>query len=226
MLRAIIDKLPLTFRDKYRATWHAARVEISIITGKFVRLLHRPALPDNPDGSMNIHLGCGSINHPAFVNIDGIPAQHIHYVRRINKLSPFRDSSVDLIYACHCLEHFSHKQILKVLKEWHRVLKKGGVLRVSVPDFDSMVDLYLATGRDIQYVLAPLMGGQGAKYNHHMTLFNEASLSRLIIDAGFTKVQKWVPGSSEMTTFDDWSGRIILFDDRTFPISLNLEAVK
>jgi len=226
MLRPIIDSLPLTFRDKYRATWQDAKMEILIALGKFARLFHRPTKPNNADGSINIHLGCGGIDHPAFINIDGIPARHIHYVRRIDKLSPFRNDSVDLIYACHCLEHFSHRQVLNVLKEWRRVLKKGGVLRVSVPDFDSMVELYLAAERDIQYVLGPVTGGQDYKFNYHMTIFNEESLKRLFVEAGFTKVQRWTPGSAVMTTFDDWSGRVISFNGHTFPISLNLEAAK
>ena len=226
MLRPIINNLPLSFRDKYRTTWHDAKLEISIALGKFARLFHGPTKPNNSDGSINLHLGCGSINHPAFINIDGIPASHIHYVGRIDKLSPFQDNSVDLIYACHCLEHFSHRQVLNVLQDWCRVLKMNGVLRVSVPDFNSMVNLYLAAGRDIQYVLEPITGGQDYKYNYHMTIFNEESLKSIFIEAGFTKVQSWEPGSSDMTTFDDWSGRSFSFDGHTFPISLNLEAVK
>jgi len=216
----------LTFRDKYRAIWHDAKLEISIALGKFARLFHKHSKPNNVDGSINLHLGCGSIDHPAFINIDGIPAPHIHYIRRIDKLSPFRDDSVDLIYACHCLEHFSHGQVHKILKEWHRVLKTGGVLRLSVPDFNLLTDLYLATDRNIDSVLMSTMGGQDYKYNFHKTIFNEASLSSLLINAGFTKVQNWLPGSSELTTFDDWSGRVLVFEDQTFPVSLNLEAVK
>jgi predicted SAM-dependent methyltransferase len=226
MFRVIINSLPLSFRDKYRATYHYLKMEISIVVGKLCRLFHRPARPNNLDGSINLHLGCGSIDHPAFINIDGIPAPHIHYVGKIDKLSQFLDDSVDLVYACHCLEHFSHRQVLNVLKEWRRVLKMGGILRLSVPDFNSMVELYLAAGRDIQYVLAPLTGGQDYKYNFHKTIFNEEFLSRLFFEAGFVQVQRWAPGSSEMTTFDDWSGRVIPFNDRAFPISLNLEAVK
>jgi predicted SAM-dependent methyltransferase len=202
--------------------WH----NTLIVLGKLTRLFYRPEKPNNLDGSINLHLGCGNINHPAFINIDGFPAKHIHYVTRIDKLSQFPDDSVDLVYACHCLEHFSHRQLINILKEWRRVLKKGGILRVSVPDFNSMVELYLATGRDIQYVLAPLTGGQDYKYNYHMTIFNEEFLSRLFFEAGFVRVQRWTPGSSDMTTFDDWSKRVILFDSRSFPISLNLEAVK
>lgn len=226
MFKSLISLLPLKFRDKYRAAWYNAELELSIITGKLVRYLRRPKTPNNIDGSINLHLGCGNINNPAFINIDLVPAPHIHYVSRIDHLHQFRDNSIDLIYACHCLEHFSHMQTLAVLKEWCRVLKKNGILRVSVPDFNSMVELYLTAGRDINKVLYPITGNQDYKYNFHMSIFNEESLRRLFIDAGFSVVKRWTPGSSAMTTFDDWSGRTITLNNTTFPISLNLETFK
>ena len=220
----LLNLLPMKFRHKDQENYHDST--LNILAGKLSRLFLRPSFPVNSDGSKNLHLGCGSINHPAFINIDGRPLPHIHYVSRIDKLSQFQDESINLIYVCHCLEHFSHRHTLKILQEWRRILKKSGILRVSVPDFNSMVELYLATGHDIQYVLAILTGGQDHKYNYHMTIFNEEFLSRLFFEAGFVQVQKWTSGSSDMTTFDDWSGRVILFDSRSFPISLNLEAVK
>lgn len=216
----------MSFRDCYRDDWNSAKLQVFIVAGKLERLFRRPPMPLNHDGKVNIHLGCGGINHPAFINIDGIPAPHVHYVQRIDKLHPFTNDSVDLVYACHCLEHFSHRQIANVLKEWHRIIKKGGILRVAVPDFDSMVKLYLATGCDIEQVLEPITGGQEYKFNFHMTIFNESFLSKLFLDVGFSHVQAWMPGSSDLTTFDDWSGRFITVDGIDFPISLNLEAIK
>ncbi len=226
MLKTLINSLPLSFRDKYRARWHGLKQEWLILFGKNIRLLHRPKRPQNSDGSVNLHLGCGNIDHPSFINIDIIPARHVHYVRRIDDLSPFRDNTVDLVYACHCLEHFSHRRLVDVLKEWHRVLKKGGSLRVSVPDFDSMVDLYMASGRDIEYVVEPITGGQDTKYNFHMTIFNKRYLEKQFREAGFEKVQEWTPGSSELTSFNDWSAKSITYKGQAYPISLNLEAIK
>ena len=84
---------------------------------------------------MNLHLGCGTINHPKFINIDGIPKPHIHYIRSIDNLSNFSNNSVDLIYACHCLEHFPYHQIPGIISEWVRIMKKDSILRISVPDF-------------------------------------------------------------------------------------------
>lgn len=173
-----------------------------------------------------MHLGAGNVNHPSFINIDAIPASHIHYVRPIDDLSPFADNSVDLIYASHCLEHFSHLKVRDVLAEWYRVLKAGGVLRLSVPDFDLLLRIYEASGKDIDSILAVLMGGQDYKYNFHLTSFNKRSLAELLANAGFRETREWQHGSTEITSIDDFSAFHLQVNGTSYPISLNLEAVK
>ena len=54
-------------------------------------------------------------------------------------LKELPDNSVDLIYACHLLEHFGRWEMHEVLQEWYRVLKTGGLLRLAVPDFSALI---------------------------------------------------------------------------------------
>jgi predicted SAM-dependent methyltransferase len=218
--------LPLSFRDRYRHQWQEFSQEQQIICGKIKRQFIRPPFPQLKDEAVNLHLGCGSVNHPKFINIDGLPAPHIHYVRAIDDLSPFRDNSVDLIYACHCLEHFSHGKVPQVLSEWFRVLKNSGVLRLSVPNFDLLLDIYQENGNDINTILKMLMGGQSYKFNFHMTVFNQLSLEELLKSTGFKYVQEWQPGSCELTTFDDYSNHKVVIGSNFYPVSLNIEALK
>lgn len=42
----------------------------------------------------------------------------------------------DIVYSSNTLEHFSHQGILKVLMEWLRILKKGGEIRLIVPNIE------------------------------------------------------------------------------------------
>jgi len=86
-----------------------------------------------------LHVGCGDRYIKGFIHIDIRPLSHVDYVASADKLDMFSDNSADLIYACHILEHFGRHDIQKVLKEWYRVLKPNGVLRVCVPDFDATV---------------------------------------------------------------------------------------
>ena len=226
MITLLKKILPQSFRDRYRPTWYEIRLQSNIIWNRFIRLFLRPPLPNVGNGSIYLHLGCGPINHPMFINIDARPAPHIHYVRRIDNLSVFKNNTVDLIYASHCLEHFSHRKIAEVLKEWYRVLKKGGVLRVSVPDFDLLLQIYRNNRNDINTIVLPLMGGQDYRYNFHYAVFTTSSLSSLLRETGFTDIKSWEPGSMHLTTFDDWSAGKITIHGRVYPVSLNIEAVK
>ncbi|HAG81035.1 MAG TPA: hypothetical protein DCL61_07650 [Cyanobacteria bacterium UBA12227] len=225
-MRYLIKSLPINFRDRYRSIWHTFVLELETLYGKTMKSIVRPPLPQLEDGSVNLHLGCGSVNHPKFINIDGLPASHIHYIRAIDNLSPFKNNSVNLIYACHCLEHFPYAKVPKVLAEWFRVLKPSGVLRLSVPDFDLLLDVYSKNGNDLNSISGALMGGQNYKFNFHMAVFNRISLEEHLRSAGFKEVQEWTPGSSDLTTFEDWSDRKIFINGQYYPVSLNIEAMK
>jgi predicted SAM-dependent methyltransferase len=50
-----------------------------------------------------------------------------------NLLSNINDDMFDFVYASHCLEHM--KNIRTALFNWCRVLKPGGYLYITVPDF-------------------------------------------------------------------------------------------
>ncbi len=184
----------------------------------------RPAYPSCND--IHLHLGCGDIDEPGFVNIDARPARHVHHVQGIAQLSRFSDNSVSLIYSSHCLEHVPHREVHAVLREWCRVLKPGGIVRLSVPDFDLLVDTYLDTGRDIRSVQMPLMGAQDYAYNFHYTCFSFDELSRRLVDAGFRTPRPWHPDTGPFTSLQDWSGRSMLFQGKEYPVSLNIEAEK
>jgi SAM-dependent methyltransferase len=171
-------------------------------------------------------LGCGRVNHPQFINIDGLPAPHIHYIRSLTNLSGFAENSVDLIYASHCLEHFSYQQVPDILQKWFKRLKQGGTLRLSVPDFDLILEIYQGAGKNIETIQGFVMGGQDYKFNFHQVLFNRASLEHVLLTTGFTKVQPWQPGSCKIMTFNDHSNFEITVNDKSYPVSLNLEAIK
>ena len=225
-MKSVVKFIPIPIRDRYRLRWHDFKLKLLIDSEKIKRQFFRPAFPDVENGSVNLHLGCGPVDHPNFINIDGLPAPHIHYVRAIDDLSPFKTGSADLIYASHCLEHFSHLNVAQVLAEWFRVLKKGGILRLSVPDFDLLLKIYQENSFDIDTILGPLMGGQDYQYNFHMVAFNKNKLEILLANAGFCEVREWLPGSSEFTTFDDYSIGSVNVNSTDYSVSLNIEAVK
>jgi predicted SAM-dependent methyltransferase len=56
---------------------------------------------------------------------------------------PWSDSSIDVVYSSHTLEHFCKEDGRAFLAECHRVLRPGGIIRVVVPDLRASVVDYL-----------------------------------------------------------------------------------
>jgi SAM-dependent methyltransferase len=48
---------------------------------------------------------------------------------------PLPDDYADVVFSSECLEHFPWKEYQAALKEWCRILKPGGMIRIEVPDF-------------------------------------------------------------------------------------------
>ena len=139
---------------------------------------------------MKLHLGCGKRCIPGWVHIDAVEYPHIDHVSAIDRLPFIPSESVEMIYACHVLEHFKRAAVLDVLREWRRVLAPGGRLRLSVPSFESICQIYARTG-NIRDVIGPLFGRQDYLYNIHYNVFDRQTLSRFLLEAGFCDVEDW-----------------------------------
>ncbi|MBP8304043.1 MAG: methyltransferase domain-containing protein [Phycisphaerae bacterium] len=190
------------------------------------RLLVRPKVPTSRDGRVYVHLGCGDVAIPGFINVDIRAAPHVHYIHDVTDLSIFSEGYADLIYACHVLEHVRHTAVKHTLWEWRRVLKPGGILRLSVPDFDKIVLIYESCDKDLESILRPLMGGQNYSSNAHHAVFNEAYLIKRLQEVGFKHVRSWDPHEVFHRAFEDWACSPFVVHGQAYPISLNVEAVK
>ncbi len=175
-----------------------------------------------------LHLGCGNKFIPGFFHIDAIDAGHIDQVGPVDRLDQFPDESMEIIYASHVLEHFGRYEYRQVLEAWCSKLKTGGILRLAVPDFEACVKWYLESGRSVEQILGLLIGGQRDQYDYHKMIFDQGSLTRALLDAGFSKVRRWDWRETEHSTVDDYSQAYLPHMDKESGLlmSLNLEAVK
>ena len=180
-----------------------------------------------------LHLGCGQRKLIGYTNIDIIESQSVDLVQDARILSSIPENSVELIYASHILEHFALYEVPWVIKRWFSLLHHGGVLRMSVPNFESIIEVYKKTN-NILTVLGPLYGrgtkSPGITEPLHMCAYTEKFLTALLLGAGFSNVSLWSPDEifvNENIGFDDYSQAYFPHMDKTgIPISLNLEARK
>lgn len=183
-----------------------------------------------------INIGCGNTDFGyGWDNIDSIEAPHIKSDNIF--LKDYKDDSVDLIYASHFIEYFDRKEIIELLNSWKNKLKKGGILRLAVPDFNAICKLYLGhsnTGHDgvrLQEFLGPLYGKMESGENiiYHKTVYDYNSLVGLLETLGFKDVRHWDVINTEHTHIDDCSQAYLSprgNRESGVLISLNLECIK
>ena len=181
-----------------------------------------------------LHLGCGWRDFgDDWVHIDGGDYDHLNY-HDITKL-PFKDESADLIYASHVLEYFDREEAVPILREWVRVLKKGGILRIAVPDFEAMAIMYVMTRNTIEQhrlanFIGPLYGKMqmGNQTIYHKTAYDFSDLSLMLKCLGIQSVKRYDWRETEHAEFDDHSQAYIPHMDKENGtlISLNIEGVK
>lgn len=176
-------------------------------------------MPVLTEQEIRLNLGGRGTKIPGFKTVD-LSDEHDVDVRADVAYLPFKDGSVSEIYASHILEHFSHTRTLAVLKEWVRVLKKGGTLYVSVPDFDRAIELYRLGGLT-DYLTNLLWGDQGYPLAYHYAPFTAGRLLALLHKAGFSDARRIF----EMPYgLKDCSHLVDTVQKK--PISLNMEARK
>lgn len=93
---------------------------------------------------VKLHLGCGGMRWKDFINVDlypdtgqvdssrsGCVADVFADIRKLG----LPEASVDEIFTAHTIEHFTRWETLRILQDWHRSLKPGGLLVIEMPDF-------------------------------------------------------------------------------------------
>jgi len=88
---------------------------------------------------IKLNLGCGLHYDPNRINCD-LHAKKVDI--RLDAIElPFKSNSVDEILASQLLEHIAICHTEKTIREWNRVLKKGGCLYIGVPDLERILGL-------------------------------------------------------------------------------------
>lgn len=83
----------------------------------------------------------------------------------LSKGIPFEDNSFDVIYNSHVMEHIDLHAVLLFLKEIYRVLKKGGIVRIVVPDLKILINHYVSSAQKLEN------GDMSALENHQENIY-------------------------------------------------------
>ncbi len=89
-----------------------------------------------------LNLGCGGMYLDGYINID-LYYPIIDLQHDLTKPLPYKDGTIDEIYASHIIEHFSRDEWKEIKKDWYRVLKTGGLLHIECPELSVCIKNYL-----------------------------------------------------------------------------------
>jgi predicted SAM-dependent methyltransferase len=185
--------------------------------------------PEVREQGVCIHLGCGKRYIPGWIHVDVDDYPHIAHRSAAYPLPMFADRHADLIYASHFFAYYDRFEAQQVLREWLRVLKPGGVLRLSTPDFEKVVEVYGKT-QDLKLFYGFLYGRYetlaGPIY-YRMT-YDYRTLEEAMLSAGFRAVRRYDWRRTIHRDYDDYSQSYLPHMDKEHGtmMSLNVEALK
>jgi SAM-dependent methyltransferase len=181
-----------------------------------------------------VNVGCGATPTEGWINFDNSPTislarlpfapyflgasrrAFVAEVRRGNVRRahatrlPLADGSAEVVYSSHMLEHLVRRDARRFLAEARRVLARGGVLRLAVPDLRLMVEKYLADADADVFVHGTRLAVDPsasplarlrllvAGVREHAWMYDAASLTKLVASVGFSDVAVVPPGETRI----------------------------
>jgi predicted SAM-dependent methyltransferase len=101
-----------------------------------------------------LHLGCGPNRFEEWLNADVDPLSRCDIILDATKRFPLPQGSSSAIFLEHMLEHLDLGGGFRCLSECQRVLRPGGVIRLSVPDLGRLIRFYEEDTREGREYLA------------------------------------------------------------------------
>jgi len=143
-----------------------------------------------------LHIGCGPLAMPGWVNIDNKRYPGVDKVLDVTRGLPFKD--VSFAFAEHFIEHLAYDAGLALMRECRRVMRDDGVLRLSTPNLDWVwVTHYRLDAPEAEALQACFALNRAFRGWGHQFLYNERTLTATLNDAGFANVKRCEYGESE-----------------------------
>ncbi len=156
---------------------------------------------------LKLHLGCGTVYLPGYVNID-YPSdvqtsQHVQTEKSADEYCDivaldYPADSIQEVRLHHVFEHFDRPTALRLLTQWYGWLCDGGILTIETPDFDRSIKAYLfGDARTRGKVLRHLFGSHDAHWAVHYDGWYKAKYKEYLLALGFRNLK---------FSYTDWMG--------------------
>jgi predicted SAM-dependent methyltransferase len=155
-----------------------------------------------PDGKIKLNVGSfTTMFHYGWMNFDIHPLHDfakgngfLYQQHDVRHGIPYAGGSVEMIYACHFLEHLTYDEGVAFLKECHRTLRVGGTIRLILPDAGKLIRMYTEKELKVYDELnegaakSPTDAGKlwNLLFSGHSAMYDAETLLDVMKRAGFT----------------------------------------
>ena len=148
-------------------------------------------------GMTKIHLGCGHHKLKGWVNIDLDRTCKPDVIADLGQDLPIKSQSVDYIHSEDFVDQLALEKAYRFFRECHRVLKKGGVMRILTPDLRQLAKRYVDGDQRLlqlwdEQVAVPLktrslceLFNLGVRQWGHTFLYDGETLAYVLKECGF-----------------------------------------
>jgi predicted SAM-dependent methyltransferase len=163
-----------------------------------------------------LRIGSGSHTDRGWLSTDLLPVGLSIVFMDATRRFPLPSGSFDVVQCEHVIEHVPFPAGLSMLRECHRVLRTGGILRIATPDIDLV--RRLLDGRDHDAAITDYAQWSNRRYGTtvesnmagsrvlaanrlmrnwgHTFLYDEVTLRGVLADAEFDEIVRVAPGES------------------------------
>ena len=163
----------------------------------------------NENTDKKLQIGCGNNHLKGWLNTDLLYNNQTAYLD-VKEKFPFPDNIFNYIHSEHLIEHLTYKEQLRMLNEVHRVLCKGGKIRIATPSLDFLFNLYKDENKTnkeyIDWAIDSFINIENLKKDNYNTktvfvinnfvrdwghkfIHNENSLHKILVITGFKNIK-------------------------------------
>lgn len=141
------------------------------------------------------NIGSGDFYHPYWTTIDIDPSQYCEDTKYTKFLRPdiefdlmslgklpIESESAEIVYSSHTIEHITDKAAKNMFNESYRILKKGGVFRVTCPNIDLSFRAYKNNDRKYFHWIDYYSNPKNYTRIQYKGPMNNASIGQLFLE--------------------------------------------
>jgi SAM-dependent methyltransferase len=207
-----------------------------MLNGNSQQLINEPS-PSRQDFNY-VQYGCGQCAPKEWTNFDAsltLKWERLPILGRYTKNSqrfpenvrpgdivkglPIPDGSCQAVYASHVLEHLALAEFHGALQNTYRILRKGGIFRLVVPDLERSAREYIARvdrgepNANSFFLGETLLGCERREHglmglakklfntSTHLWMWDEASIAHALKEHGFSQIRRCRFGDCEDSVF-------------------------